>query len=271
MMEPSRQPATPVFLAQVSEDVLAERDRLIAGLQRRGVSAGPVAVYSPGSEDFAALIAEAMEGAKIFVQLLGEEDDRFAVQQLDMARARGMKIVQWASLRAERAGKNPLATGPSVMKVSLDGLEEIIVREVLGSTPPAPKFVFLDFDESDAILGFTLQNELVRRGAAVMVPPISGSAAAIHAELAEGFRHCDALVIAYQNASQMWVRAQIKLFVKLRPRRAVPVAIYSIEGAEKIGGVIPGAKAIQAKRISIDVDDGLTAGSLDQLTSYVAA
>ena len=102
------EPAAPprgrtVLLAQTTDDLYDERERVRAYLEQFGVKVVPEGDLPQGGADFATAFAAELDRAGIFVQLLGNFGSRrppdlpqtYAVHQFEAAAARGLKVLQW--------------------------------------------------------------------------------------------------------------------------------------------------------------------------------
>jgi hypothetical protein len=74
----------------------------------------------------------------------------------------------------------------------------------------------------------------------------------VRADLEENIVECDALVLVYGQTTPVWVRGQLRLFNKLKARRAEPpriLALYSGPPAIKpeLGFILPGVREIDCR------------------------
>ena len=103
------EPQTTVFLAQVTDDVYDERQKVTSYLEDYGIKVVPGGEYPENGAKFASAVTADLQKANLFVQLLGRvrslkpEDLRgegepaksYAQYQYDAARRRGIPILQW--------------------------------------------------------------------------------------------------------------------------------------------------------------------------------
>jgi hypothetical protein len=121
-----------------------------------------------------------------------------------------------------------LLSAPAVQAMSLQAFKAEIVRKIQTPPPPPPKqttargagTVFINAVAGDIELASKLEDDFVKEGCTVLLPVLEGPAEEILKDLSENIVDCDALVLVYGSAETMWVRSQLKLYNKLKPKRA---------------------------------------------------
>jgi len=229
----------PVLLAQVTEDLDEQRDQVRRHLEQFNMRVLPANLYPQGGEDFAAAYNADLANAALFVQLLGPVAGRrppdlpqgYAQFQYETALAKGVPAMQWrrpdldpATVTGPHAG---LIGAPSVQAMSLQAFKAEIVRRMQTPPPPPPKpaasrsasTVFINAVQGDIELAAKLEDDFVKEGCTVLLPVLEGPAEEILRDLSENMVDCDALILVYGSAENMWVRSQLKLYNKLKPKR----------------------------------------------------
>jgi hypothetical protein len=275
----------PVLLAQVTEDIDEQRDQVRRHLEQFNIPVLPASLYPQGGEDFQKAFQSDLEKAALFVQLLGPVAGRrppdlpqgYAQAQFDAAKAKGVPMMLWrrpdldvGTLTAPHAA---LVAGPQVQAMSLQAFKADIVRKIQTPPPPPPAppsakgsgTIFINAAASDIELASQLEDDFVKQGCTVLLPVLEGPAEEILKDLSENMIDCDALVLVYGNAENMWVRSQLKLYNKLKPKRAENNCVVVICNAP------PGPKAPIGMRlpeaVEIEFGDVLQSEPVVQLLS----
>lgn len=228
----------PVLLAQVTEDLDEQRDQVRRHLEQFGLQVLPAGLYPQGGAEFTKAFEADLARAGMFAQLLGPIAGRkppdlqqgYAQYQFDAASAKGMPVMLWRrpdlDLSSVSGAHAALLGSPAVQAMSLQSFKAEIVRRMQKPPPPPPKpaklaggMVFINAVPDDAELASKLENDFVNEGCTVVLPAPGGAAEEILADLSENIIDCDALVLVYGSAENMWVRSQLKLYNKLKPKR----------------------------------------------------
>jgi hypothetical protein len=243
-----RQPPDPnmrrVFLAQATDDMEEERDQVRRYLEQFRVPVLPEQTYPQGGGAFMQAVAADLARSDVFVQLLGPTPGRrppdlpqgYPQAQFEAATARGIKILQWrrpdlSPDRVANADYRALLSSETVIADGLEGFKALVLGQA--RVPPPPKsvqsgFVFIDADRKDLDVAKQIQNEFRRHNLSTMMPALDGPADAVRADLEENLIDCDALVLVYGDTTPLWVRGQLRLFNKIKARRAAPPKILAI-------------------------------------------
>lgn len=246
----------PVLLAQVTEDLDEQRDQVRRHLEQFGLQVLPGGLYPQGGGDFTKAFEADLAKAGMFAQLLGPISGRkppdlqqgYAQYQFDAAAAKGVPAMLWRrpdiDLTSVTGPHAALLGNPAVQAMSLQSFKAEIVRRMQKPPPPPPKpaklaggMVFINSVPDDSELAAKLENDFVNEGCTVILPAPGGAAEEILADLSENIIDCDALVLVYGSAENMWVRSQLKLYSKLKPKREEPDCVVLICNAP------PGPKA----------------------------
>jgi hypothetical protein len=128
-----------------------------------------------------------------------------------------------------------LISNPAVQAMSLQSFKAEIVRRMQKPPPPPPRtssrgggMVFINSVPGDVELASKLENDFANQGCTVVLPASGGAAEEILQDLSENIIDCDALVLVYGSAENMWVRSQLKLYNKLKPKREDPDCVVLI-------------------------------------------
>lgn len=250
------EPKATVLLAQVTDDVYDERQKVAAYLEDYGVKVVPSGEYPESGAKFAGAVAADIQKADLFVQLLGRvrslkpEDLRaegepaksYAQYQYDAARRRGIPILQWRHPDIVPDKLPPvnwdrqLLQSPDVRAMGLqEFMKEIRTAVVSLTEKPEPKpirgdFIFINADRSDQELAQSLFKAFNDNSCYAVVPMDDASASAkeIEDDLEANLIDCKGLLLVYGRASLAWVRAQIRRIMKLESQRKEPLLVKTI-------------------------------------------
>ena len=238
-----------VLLAQTTDDLYDERERVRACLDQYGIKVLPENDYPQGGQDFAAAFEADIERSALFVQLLGNFGSRkppdlsqtYAQFQYETAKGAGLKILQWRhpdlDLAAVTHRDKPLFEGPEVLAVGLEEFKGEILRfhAQLAKPVPAPVtfdggcHVFINADSSDKELADALLKIFDdRKNFTAARPLFEGSAKDILDDLEANLMNCEALVLLYGRAPPAWVRAQLLRYSKLERLRETPPRLKTV-------------------------------------------
>ncbi len=277
------EPAATVLLAQVTDDVYDERQKVAAYLQDYKIRVVPVGEYPDGGAKFASAVIADLQNADLFVQLLGRvrsnkpEDLRgegelrksYAQFQYDAARRRGIPILQWRHPDIVVDNIPPVNWDRQLLQssdVRVMGLQEFM-KEVRGtvdqlSQKPDPKpvrdgFIFINADRSDQELAQTLFKALNDNACSAFLPMDDSAASAkeIQDDLEASLIDCTGVFLLYGHAPVGWVRAQSRQIMKIESRREEPLRVKTIVCGPPPAKPDPGVAGFQL----INWQDGATA------------
>lgn len=251
-----------VFLAQVTDDLEADRDSVRAFLDQRGIRAlPPSGVYYPQEpKAFREAAEKDLQEADVFVQLLsGARGIRppdlaqgYAKFQWELASSRPGKsipILQWCSplldiCKVTDPDLRALMQSATVRAESLVDFQRAILAAIETPTAPSPTpttniLVFVNVDSTDRELAEKVKDILGRCGAEVSLPALGEDSASNREDLANNLRSCDGLIVVYGQTTHLWVRRQLLEFRKQRAFRAPDHPILALNIFE---GPPPGEK-----------------------------
>lgn len=264
-------PACKVMLAQVTDDLEDQRDQLRSYLEQYGAEVLPVDAYLQDGVRFREALDANLQQSGLFVQLLGAYAGRsppdlpegYTRAQLASAQARKIDIMQWRppdlDLNAiANASQRELLSGPHVAATGFEAFKAEVLRRATRPSPsagqqPQGSLVFVNADRDDLDIAKQIQREFQNHSFPVALPALDGAAEDVRTDLEENLLQCDALVLVYGRTSPLWVRGQLRLYNKLKARRAGQprvMAIYSgpPEDKQDIGFTLPDVQEIDARR-----------------------
>ncbi|MGB6535616.1 MAG: toll/interleukin-1 receptor domain-containing protein [Xanthobacteraceae bacterium] len=282
-------PQVTVLLAQVTDDIYDERQRVASYLEDYKIRVVPVGEYPESGAKFASAVAADLQNADLFVQLLGRvrslkpEDLRgegeparsYAQFQYDAARRRGIPVLQWRHPDITLDKIPPVNWDRQLLQspdVRVMGLQDFM-KEIRGtidqlkqkpeSKTPRDGFVFINADRSDQILAQTLFKAFNDNACSAVVPMEDSTASAkeIEEDLEANLIDCSALLLLYGQASLAWVRAQIRRFMKLESQRREPLRIKTIVCGPPPAKPNVGVSGFQL----VDWQDGATDERVDEI------
>jgi hypothetical protein len=271
-----------VLLAQTTDDLYDESERVRSYLEQFGVTVLPENDYPQGGAEFAAAFEADLARSDLVVQLLGTFVSRkppdlpltYAQFQYDTAKRRGLRILQWRRPDLDVATvthrDKPLLEGPEVLAVGLEEFKAEVLRlctETQKAEPPATGdlHVFINADRSDKELADSLLELFAEsKGCTAARPLFEGSAKEIVEDLEANLENCSALLLLYGNAPPAWVRAQLLRYGKIEKRRDEPLRLKSIVDGP------PGPKADIAWSGGFDRIDCLDGRVAERLKSIIA-
>jgi hypothetical protein len=247
--EPAAAPdGRTVLLAQATDDLYDDRERVRAYLEQFGVKVLPEGDLPQGGSDFAAVFQAELGRAAVFVQLLGGFASRkppdlpqtYAQYQYETAKARGLRILQWRrpdlDLATVTHRDKALLEGPEVVAIGLEEFKNEIRRHCREPEPkPAEalpigdRHFFINADQSDKELADLLLKLFEGRQSWTAARPLfEGNAKDVMDDLEANLLNCDAMMLLYGQAPPSWVRAQLLRYSKLERRRDEPLRSKTI-------------------------------------------
>jgi hypothetical protein len=235
-----------VLLAQTTDDLYDECERVRAHLEQFGVKVLPERDFPQGGGDFAAAFETELARVGVFIQLLGSFASRkppdltrtYAQYQYEAAKARGLKLLQWRrpdlDLATVTHRDKPLLEGPDVLAVGLEEFKAEILRRCTEPPKSEPQHLgdchfFISADRSDKDLADQLLKLFEGRKSWTAARPLfEGSAKEVVDDLEANLVNCEALLLLYGNAPPSWVRAQLLRYSKLERRRDEPLRLKTI-------------------------------------------
>jgi hypothetical protein len=237
-----------VLLSEVTPQPLKERrDDVKRYFEQAGIRTLPAGSYFwlTGAELEHALTTD-LSQCDAFVQLLDAEPDRLSWEQLQAAKRRNCRILQWRSpdlnLRTDVSSPEQRALLEAIEAMPIDDFKQKVAR-IIAPPPPAngtnggnrngagpgrPSFIFINCDATDTATADRIGKDLGsgydwERPPYERKPKTRELRQAIENNLIE----CDGLFIV-QGENPAWVFDQLQLFRKLRQRRTKDARVLAV-------------------------------------------
>jgi hypothetical protein len=226
-----------VLLAEVTGDLDPRREEVRRYLDLAGIDALPTGSYRLTREEFEQAFVADLKSCKAFVQLLGpyaskvppDVPEGFCRFQLDLARARGVPILQWRSLDLDLNGvaqpaQRALLESDNVQAMPIEEFKRSIVELFAEPVfvPPRPtSFLFVDAANDDVESAGKLVAGL--DDSLEWTMPLydpNDTAEVVQSAAARNLVESDAVVFFYGKANPRWVLSQVDLYRKLKPQRS---------------------------------------------------
>jgi len=240
---PTRDVTPTVLLSEVASQPLKEyRDNIKRHLEQAGIRTLPAGSYLwLSNAELEQALAKDLSQSSAFVQLLGPEPDRLGWEQLQAAKRRGCRILQWRSpeinLRRDVSLPEQRRLLEAIEAMPIDDLKQKVVRTVLppkmgngsnGSGASRPSFIFINCDATDVDKAQIIGEHL--RGSYDWArPPYEGKKKTreLRQTIENNLIECDGLFIV-QGENPAWVFDQLQLFRKLRQRRTKDARVLAV-------------------------------------------
>lgn len=249
-----------VWLAEPTEDLLEERERIVATLRQHDYDVVPSSpLPRDGEEPFRRSLRESLESVELAVQLLGPReghrpawgDRSFVALQADTvdaeARRSGLRVLRWRSPTThlgaveDPAHRERLA-GERVLAVGLEEFKQEILRALKLSSvvnpppltgPAGPPHIYVNAESVDRELGRRVLEALEDLGATSALPPLvepSESPEQIRLAQEAHLEACDGVVLVYGSAAASWVHSQWALARRVLARQQRPLRAAVLNG-----------------------------------------
>jgi hypothetical protein len=251
-----------VFLAEVTDDLEFSRLELRRYLEQQRALVLPAATYPLGRAEFEAALDADLARSRLFVQLLGpipgkmppDVPDGYGWLQVDLARRRGMSVLQWRNPELDLTGiewprHRELLELDTVQATSLETFKSAVAAALAPPpSPPPPRatgdrpFVFLNTEPRHGEIAADIRAAI--GGRAVLAEPLrAGPAEEVRTDFEQNLIDCDAMIMVYADNAG-WARAQLRAFLKAMPRRerpvrAIPVIDAPAEPKPELGFHLP--------------------------------
>ena len=226
-----------VSLAQVSDDLEFERNKVSRYLAQMGARVVPDTWYSQEPAAFGEAAKQDLEKACLYVQLLSgfpgkkppDLPQGYLQYQLDLATAAGMPVLQWRAPEldlgsVEDSAHRAMLEGSTVRAEALEEFKREIRRQLLETpiTKPRDKavaFVFVNMDSADRPLAERVCEVLDRHNIGYALPLESRDPGEFRRDLEQNLTECDGLIVVYGESTATWVRGQLRECQKAMARR----------------------------------------------------
>jgi hypothetical protein len=234
-----------VYLAKTTSDLNEERDSIQRELQQHGQLVLPDKELPLNAEALKEEVSSYLKQSQLSIHLIGsrygivpEDDSRSIVQiQNDLARESAQEVKQliWMPTGLEtkderqqkfidslRLGLNG-SLGAEVLQTKLEDLKIQIYEKLADKPQPAapidsdsnPTSLYLICDKQDYEAVSPLESYLFDQGFEVILPVLEGDEAQAAQDHKDNLLCCDAVLIYYGQASEIWLRMKMRELQKI--------------------------------------------------------
>ena len=204
-------PQTAIFLAEVTDDLISQRDEIKRYLKLLDVEILPNKLYDFQTKaELETAIDKDLEKSTVFVQLLGPlcPQDAACMIQYDRAKKLDLPILQWrqrdlnVNTIADAAYRSIL-NGSTMMAIGLVEFQQHIIQSLKKDetrSSSAKEFVFVNARQEDMDLAHKIETILIQQGLECILPLENSdniSSAQIREDLNNNLQACDAIIIFY--------------------------------------------------------------------------
>lgn len=239
-----------VFLAETTFDLAAERDALRRELLERGYRVLPERPLPLAAEELERAVQEDLAQSVLSVHLVGERygvvPDGAEVSMVDLqnqqavrqSREKGLRRIVWLSREnqprdarqaafVDKLRRDPTAVeGAELLQTTLEDLKALIearlrqpaaaaheedAAEAGGEVPR----IYLICDRDDQAEAGVLDDYLFSQGYEVIPSLFDGDEATVRQDHQENLCLCDAAIIYYGKATEVWLRGKLRDFLKV--------------------------------------------------------
>ena len=242
---PSSPTGKTIYLAKTTSDLSEERDIIQRELQQHGHLVLPDKELPLNASALAEAVREYLKNSQLSIHLIGarygmipEDESRSIIQiQNDLAAERGqaMRRLLWmpTGLQSEderqqkfidalRLGLNGFQ-GVEVLQTKLEDLKMQIHEKLADKpqTPPPsegegrPLSLYLICDKQDYEAVSALETYLFDQGYEVILPVMEGDEAQAAQDHKDSLLYCDAVMIYYGQANEIWLRMKLRELQKI--------------------------------------------------------
>ncbi len=235
-----------VYLAQVTDDLDAERNNVRRFLEQAGHRVVPRGWYSQEPAAFRSAAAADIAVSDLFVQLLSsvpgkrppDLEEGYAQCQIQLATAAGKPMLQWRGSSIDPASiedeaHRALLELPTVRAEGIEDFKAMVCRTLEQRRQPSTlqsgdAFVFVDMDSGDRALAEQVCDILDRHGAGYVLPKETRDPGEYRADLEENLSQCNALIIVYGTTTATWVRNHLLESRKALATRSMPLRALAV-------------------------------------------
>jgi hypothetical protein len=260
---------TGIYLAETTSDLSEERDKIKRELQQRGHVILPDRELPLKGSTLTETVREYLKRSTLSIHLIGsrygiipEDESRSIVElQNDVAAERGNDLSrliwmpQGLEAQEERQQKfiDELRLGfnghrsVELLQTKLEDLKTQIYEKLSSQQKPevdasdagGPRSLYLICDGQDYDDVSALESYLFEQGIEVILPVMGGDESQIAQDHKETLLQCDAVMIYYGRANEIWLRMKLRELLKLngygrkQPLLAKAVYVAAPQTAEK--------------------------------------
>jgi len=232
----------PVFLAEVTDDLLNARDDMERYLAQSGFRVVP---EKPPEMAEAAILQE-LKPCRVFVQLLSEFPGKSRADQIgkcrlqfECAQKAGKTILQWRSqdvnIQNADDDQRDLLKGPGVMLIGFEEFKKQAVTRAqfkISETPQAPDvMVFVNAEKTDETHAREVGQLMENRQIGAVLPIWESGEQELLSDMEAFILESHGVVVVYGNVHTAWVRKQILYCRSLNFRRNEPLKALGVYDA----------------------------------------
>lgn len=230
-----------IYLAKPAADMRAPYARLVDELRQRGYIVAPKPdAEIPADASAKDFIGDGLAGAELSIHLLGEkagwtpeECEPIVPLQLKLAAEMQTRRIIWAprilvdehSQAQSGEARDPFAVlarfdrkldGDTVEGSEISSFAQFVIQHLDKNVPPVPEIeaiepnarVYLYHRPEDTQYAIEIAKALALRGIQPVFPAFEGDPAELAALHRQELAECDAVVLCWANAAEVWVKSQ---------------------------------------------------------------
>ena len=273
-----------IFLAEVTDDLLSQRDEVQRYLDQAGFRVLPAMALESADTLQQALVQD-LPQCKLFVQLLSPlfGRHRYPRKQYEGACSTNIPILQWYDPTlplntVTDSDQLALLQGDTVLAVHLEEFKREVVKRASAKParpvqPAIGALVLLNASNEDDSLGQAVAEVINRNGVGYVMPLRAGEPAQIRQDLEQRLLESDGVIIVYGAVTHTWARNQVlhcHKFMSLRQQPLKALAVYEgpPEEKEDLRVKLPGMRILNCRK---SLDENLLREFLTILTAGAAA
>jgi hypothetical protein len=273
-----------IFLAEVTDDLLSQRDEVQRYLDQAGFRVLP-AMALESTDNLQQALVQDLPQCKLFVQLLSPlfGRHRYPRRQYEGACSTKIPILQWydptLSLNTVTdSDQLALLQGDTVLAVHLEEFKREVVKRASAKSaspiqPAVGALVLLNASNEDDSLGKAVAEVIHKNGVAYAMALHTGEPAVIRQDLEQRLLESDGVIIVYGAVTHTWARNQVlhcHKFMSLRQQPLKALALYEgpPEEKEELRVKLPGMRILNCRK---SLDENLLREFLTMLTSGATA
>jgi hypothetical protein len=262
--QPSTDSRPAIFLAEVTDDLLDQREEVQRYLDQAGFRVLPAKAFE-SADALQQSLAQDLPQCKLFVQLLSPLSGRhrYPRRQYDGTSGTKIPILQWCdpALKLDTVTDSDqlaLLKGDTVLAVHLEEFKREVVKRASAKPAipiqPSPgPLVLLNASDEDDSLGQAVAEMIDRNGVGYVMPLRAGEPVEIRQDLEQRLLESDGVIIVYGAVTYIWARNQVlhcHKFMSLRQQPLKALAVYEGPPEEKqdLRVKIPGMRILNCRK-----------------------
>ncbi|MCP4349302.1 MAG: toll/interleukin-1 receptor domain-containing protein [Desulfobacterales bacterium] len=247
-----------VYLAEVTQDLLMERDELKRYFDQAGYRVLPdKPLYSPDPDAYKTAVCKELAQCRIFIQLLSRlpyrlhsEQPCYSRLQYECAKESGKPVFQWRNpdFNPDKITKDPdhqkLLRADTVMAVNMEDFKREVLQNASkkkSDIPVQDAFVYLNANSSDAELAKNISAFIDKNGLGYAMPPWDSDDEGKESEddfrdFQEHLEISDGVIVVYGAVKASWARKQLiecRKYMSRKGKSLIVIALYEGPGESK--------------------------------------